>query len=70
MMVNILISILLNLTLFHLTESHQHLRGILRITAFLDFVHRPVFYKLENTMFQKQDLVPSSDKGGGRHLLC
>jgi hypothetical protein len=49
-------------TLYCCTVSH-------RITGFLDFVHHPVFYKLENTMFWKMDLFPSSDKGG-RHLLC
>jgi hypothetical protein len=31
-----------------------------RIIGFLDFVHRPVFYKLEDTTFQKLDLFPSS----------
>jgi hypothetical protein len=31
-----------------------------RITRFSDFVHRPVFYKLENTTFQKLNLFPSS----------
>jgi hypothetical protein len=31
-----------------------------RITGFLDFVHRLVFYKLENTAFRKLDLFPSS----------
>jgi hypothetical protein len=29
---------------------------ILRITGFLEFVHRPVFQKLENTTFRKLDL--------------
>jgi hypothetical protein len=29
----------------------------------LDFVHRPVFYKLENTTFRKMDLFPSSEGG-------
>jgi hypothetical protein len=36
---------------------------LLRITGFLDFVHCPVFYKLENTAFRKVDLFLSS--GGG-----
>jgi hypothetical protein len=35
----------------------------LRITRFLDFVHRPVFQKLENTTFRKLDLFPSSGEG-------
>jgi hypothetical protein len=29
-------------------------------TGFLDFVHRPEFYKQENTTFRKLDLFPSS----------
>jgi hypothetical protein len=29
----------------------------------LNFVHRPVFLKLENTTFRKLDLFPSSDEG-------
>jgi hypothetical protein len=33
-----------------------------RITRFLDSVHRPVFYKLENIMLRKLDLFPSSGK--------
>jgi hypothetical protein len=35
----------------------------LRISVFLDFVHRPVFYKLENTTFRQLDLFPSSGEG-------
>jgi hypothetical protein len=34
-----------------------------RITGFLDFVHRQVFYKLENTTFRKLDVFPSSGEG-------
>jgi hypothetical protein len=34
-----------------------------RITGFLDFVHHPVFLKLENTTFQKLDLFLSSGEG-------
>jgi hypothetical protein len=30
------------------------------LLGFLDFFHRPVFYKIENTMFRKLDLFPSS----------
>jgi hypothetical protein len=35
-----------------------------RINGFLDFFHRPVFYRLENTTFRKLDLFPSSGEGG------
>jgi hypothetical protein len=35
----------------------------LRIAGFLDFVHCPVFKKLENTVFQKPDLFSSSGEG-------
>jgi hypothetical protein len=42
----------------------------LGITRGLDFVHRPVFEKLENTTFRKLDLFPSTGEGGGEiHLL-
>jgi hypothetical protein len=37
---------------------------ILITTGFLDFVHRPEFYKQENTTFRKLDLFPSSGEGG------
>jgi hypothetical protein len=37
-------------------------------TKLLDFVHRPDFYKPENTMFRKQDLFPSSGEGGAPTL--
>jgi hypothetical protein len=36
-----------------------------RITGFLDFFHRPVFYRTENMMFRKLDLFPSSGEGRG-----
>jgi hypothetical protein len=36
-----------------------------RITGFLDFFHRPVFYRIENTTFRKLDLFPSSGEGEG-----
>jgi hypothetical protein len=36
-------------------------------TGFLDFVHRPEFYKQENTTFRKLDLFPSSGEGGGTY---
>jgi hypothetical protein len=35
----------------------------------LDFVHRPDFYKPENTTFRKLDLFPSSGEGGGASTL-
>jgi hypothetical protein len=41
----------------------------LRITGFSDFVHRPVFQKLENTTFRKLDLFPSSGDGETPALL-
>jgi hypothetical protein len=34
-----------------------------RITGFLDFFHRPIFYRVENTTFRKLDLFPSSGEG-------
>jgi hypothetical protein len=37
---------------------------IFRITGFLDFVHRLVFYKVGNTTFRKLDLFPSSGEVG------
>jgi hypothetical protein len=40
-----------------------------RITEFLDFVHHPVFYKLENTAFRKLDMFLSLGEVGGIHLL-
>jgi hypothetical protein len=33
-------------------------------TAFLDFVHHPVFQKSEITTFQELDLFPPSSEGG------
>jgi hypothetical protein len=46
-------------------DSKGFSRGcvILRITGCSDFVHRPIFWKLENTMFRKLDLFPSSGEG-------
>jgi hypothetical protein len=35
----------------------------LRISGFLDFVHHPIFYKLESITFRKLDLFPSSGEG-------
>jgi hypothetical protein len=37
-------------------------------TKLLDFVHRPDFYKPENTTFRKLDLFPSSGEGGATTL--
>jgi hypothetical protein len=42
---------------------------IFSITGFLEFVHRPVFYKLENTTFRKLDLFPSSGEGGDTYSV-
>jgi hypothetical protein len=42
---------------------------ILITTGFLDFVHRPEFYKQENTTFRKPDLFPSSGEGGGTYSI-
>jgi hypothetical protein len=39
------------------------------IAVSLDFVHHPVFSKLQNTTFRKLDMFPSSG-WGRRHLLC
>jgi hypothetical protein len=39
-------------------------RIALNYCFFLDFVHRPVFYKLENTTFRKPYLLPFSCEGG------
>jgi hypothetical protein len=38
---------------------------VFRITRFLNFVHRLVFYKLENITFRKLDMFSSSGEGGG-----
>jgi hypothetical protein len=40
-----------------------------RITEFLDFVRRPLFYKLENTRFRKLDMFPPSGEGETPILL-
>jgi hypothetical protein len=37
----------------------------LRITGFLEFVHLPLFKKLEDRTFRKMDLFPSSGEGEG-----
>jgi hypothetical protein len=37
-------------------------------TKLLDFVHRPDFFKSENTTFRKRDLFPSSGEGGALTL--
>jgi hypothetical protein len=34
------------------------------ITGFSHIFHRPVFYRTENTMFQKPDMFPPSGEGG------
>jgi hypothetical protein len=51
------------------TSFRRHSKNcILKISVFLDFFHRPVFERLENTTFRKLDLFSSSGEGG-RHLL-
>jgi hypothetical protein len=40
-----------------------------RIAAFLDFIHRPVLWELENTEFRKLDLFPSSGERGNMPTL-
>jgi hypothetical protein len=44
----------------HCTNFRCDKHKILKITGFLDYVFHPAFLKLENTMFQKLDLFPSS----------
>jgi hypothetical protein len=41
----------------------------LRITGFLDFVHRQVFWKLENTTLRKLYLFPSSGEVGDAYSV-
>jgi hypothetical protein len=41
-------------------SNMKNTRNSLKIAGSLDFVHRPVFYKLENTTLRKLDLFPSS----------
>jgi hypothetical protein len=40
-----------------------------KIYGLLDFVHRPVFEKLENTIIRKLYLFPASD-AEIKHVLC
>jgi hypothetical protein len=40
---------------------------VLKFTGFLDFVHRPVFYILENTTFRELNLFPSSGEEREAH---
>jgi hypothetical protein len=40
-----------------------------RVTWFLDFFHRPVFFGSRNTTFRKLDVLPSSGEEGKRTLL-
>jgi hypothetical protein len=53
----------------HASTMYYSQNFILRITGFLDSVHRPVFSKLENTTFRKPHLFPSSDDGGETPIL-
>jgi hypothetical protein len=57
-----------NPNLYFLISCNDDTNLVVRSTG-LDFVHRPLFYKLENTMFRKVILFPSSDEVG-RQLLC
>jgi hypothetical protein len=44
-----------------ISHSHTHdIQYTSRITGFSDSVHRPVVYKLENTVFRKLDMFPSA----------
>jgi hypothetical protein len=62
---------LINLQCFVMffARRHEQVRGILRITGVLDFVHWLEFQKIESTTFQKLDMIPTIDEGR-RHLLC
>jgi hypothetical protein len=42
---------------------------VVRITGFLDFVHRTVFWKLENITFRKLDFFPSSGEEADTHSV-
>jgi hypothetical protein len=42
----------------------------LRITVFLDFIHRSEFYTLKTATFPKLHLFPSSGEGRESHILC
>jgi hypothetical protein len=39
------------------------------MAGFLDFVHRPVFRKVEKATFHKLDLFPFAGEGVGTHTL-
>jgi hypothetical protein len=41
-------------------DLHRNWQAGIYSTGVLDFVHRPIFWKLENTTFRKLDLFPSS----------
>jgi hypothetical protein len=46
---------------YALSWRDDNKRGcVFRVTGFLDFVHRPIFYKLGNATFRKLGLFPSS----------
>jgi hypothetical protein len=42
---------------------------VLRIFGVLDFVHRPIFQKIENTTFRKLDLFPFAGEGGDNYSV-
>jgi hypothetical protein len=48
-------------TLARQTVVHMSMNS--ELLGFFNFVHRPVFQKLENTTFRKLDLFPSSGEG-------
>jgi hypothetical protein len=56
--------ILVFIKTFPIVENYAKPIHTLRIAGFLDFFHRPVFYRLENTTFWKLDLFPSSGEEG------
>jgi hypothetical protein len=59
------LSIYLYVSIYLCLSIYMSVCLLLGITRFLDFVRRPVFYKLENTTFRKLGVFPSSGEGGG-----
>jgi hypothetical protein len=45
-------------------ENFVSCETVLTSTGFSGFIHRPIFWKLEHTMFRKLDLFPSSGEEG------
>jgi hypothetical protein len=50
-------------------RKYHHKTFSIRFTWFLGFVHPPEFYILENTIFQKLVLFPSSGEGKDMPIL-